>query len=83
MLKIPNRYRAYIAAVVRVALPTGPIPAIERHLGDLKAAIVYESAADLVRRSAGWAASGAPAAREAVTLEALYPKLITFIRSCL
>ena len=83
-LNIPNRYSAYIAAGVPVAIPDGQMPAMQRHLEDLNAAIVYQDSADLVNRLPDHeAVAGAVAARERVTFEAVYPSLETFIRACL
>ena len=83
-LNIPNRYSAYIAAGVPVALPAGQMPAMQRHLEEIHSAVPYEDVADLVERLPDSAAvAGANAAREASTFDALYPNLINFIRSCL
>jgi hypothetical protein len=83
----PNRYTAYLAAGVPVALPDGESPALQRHLEALGAAVVYDPVAgapDLVARLPDPVAAGAAlAAREAVTFEALLPRLVAFLRSCL
>jgi hypothetical protein len=83
----PNRYSAYLAAGVPVALADGDLPALQRHLVALGAAVVYDpadGAADLVRRLPDpGAAAAALAAREAVTFEALLPRLEAFLRACL
>ena len=81
---LPNRYTAYIAAGVPIALATGDMPAMERHLQALGAVVVYDELADLVERLPDPAASAAAlAAREGLTWEAVYPALEAFIRSCL
>jgi hypothetical protein len=83
-LNLPNRYSAYIAAGLPVALPAGEMPAMQRHLEALRAAVVYENIVDLIERLPDEAAAaGAMAAREAVTFEAVYGDLISFIESCL
>ncbi|MGH2369526.1 MAG: hypothetical protein ACRDI2_15160, partial [Chloroflexota bacterium] len=80
----PNRYGAYVAAGVPVALRAGEMPALQRHLEGLAAAVVHDDLADLVRRLPDpRAAAGALAARESVTFESTLPKLLTFIQSCL
>lgn len=81
---LPNRYSAYIAAGVPVAVPATEMPAMRRQLESLNAAVVYESPEDLVGQLPLRAAvEGALAAREAVTFEAIYPRLMAFIRDCL
>ena len=84
VLNMPNRYSAYLAAGVPVAIPAGQMPAMQRHLEALQAAVVYETPADLVGRLPDTAAAArALAARGAVTFEAILPSLIDFIRRCL
>jgi hypothetical protein len=79
----PNRYTAYLAAGVPVAVAAGTMPAMERHLEALGAAVVYRDAADLVRRLPDPVAPArALAARDAVAFEASCPRLIDFIQSC-
>lgn len=83
-LNFPNRYGAYIAAGVPVAVVTGEMPSMQRHLSALNAAVIYEDVADLVRQlPENAAAAGAMAAREAVTFEAIFPDLIASIQACL
>jgi hypothetical protein len=83
----PNRYSAYLAAGVPVALAAGELPALQEHLERLGAGVVYDpgaGVADLVRRlPAPGAAAGALAAREAVTFEALLPHMEVFLEACL
>ena len=81
---IPNRYTAYLAAGVPVALAAGEMPPLQQQLEALGAAIIYEDVSDLVDRLPDPdAADGAVAARESITFEALFPELEAFIRSCL
>jgi hypothetical protein len=80
-LNMPNRYSAYLAAGVPVALPAGHMPAMQCHLEALGAAIVYADPADLVRRVPDVAARQAAVhARASVTFEAVFPGLMTFLR---
>jgi hypothetical protein len=80
-LNMPNRYSAYLAAGVPVALPAGHMPAMQRHLEALGAAIVYADTADLVRRVPDVEAmQGALKSRAAVTFEAVFPDLMNFVR---
>lgn len=80
----PNRYTAYIAAGVPIALAAGDMPAMERHLDALGAGVVYDDLADLVERLPDPAAvAAAVGAREGLTWEAVYPALEAFIRSCM
>lgn len=82
-MNFPNRYSAYVAAGVPVALARGEMPALQDYLEGLQAAVVYDDPADLVRRLPdAKAAAGARAASAAVTFEALFPALIAFIESC-
>jgi hypothetical protein len=82
-MNFPNRYSAYVAAGVPVALPRNEMPALQAHLQALHAVVVYDDPADLVRRLPDTAAAaGAYSASEAVTFEALFPMLIAFIESC-
>jgi hypothetical protein len=84
LLNLPNRFSAYVAAGVPVAIPAGEMPAMQRHLEAFGAAIVYGDAADLVGRLPDpVAVGGAIAAREAITFEAVLPSLLSFIGSCL
>ncbi len=79
----PNRYTAYLAAGVPVALAAGAMPAMQRHLEGIAPALVYGDPADLVRRLPDPVAPArALAAREDVTFEAICPHLIHFIHSC-
>jgi hypothetical protein len=83
-LNLPNRYGAYLAAWLPVAVRAGAMPAMQRRLEELGAAVVYERAADLARKLPDEAAGArALRARTAVTFESVYPQLIGFIRSCL
>ena len=79
----PNRYTAYIAAGVPVALAAGEMPSLQQHLESLGAGVVYDDLGDLARRLPDPAAAGAAAAREAVTFEAIFPALEAFLQSCL
>jgi hypothetical protein len=82
-LNMPNRYSAYIAAGLPVALPALAMPAMERRLAELDAGIFYQSYDDLLRRLAdGYAGAGALTSRENATFESIYPELIRFIHSC-
>jgi hypothetical protein len=82
-LNMPNRYSAYIAAGLPVALPANAMPAMERRLAELNAGIIYQSYDELFQRLAdGKAGAGALASRENVTFESVYPELIRFINSC-
>jgi hypothetical protein len=82
-LNMPNRYSAYIAAGVPVAISSGHMPAMQRHLESMNAAIVYQDLSELVERlpDAG-AAVEAVNSREAVTFESVFPSLMSFIQSC-
>ncbi len=83
-LNFPNRYSAYLAAGVPVALRRDEMSALQDHLQALHASVVYDDPADLVRRLPDTAAAaGAYAASQAVTFEATFPLLIDFIESCL
>ena len=81
---LPNRYSAYLAAGLAVAMPAGEMPAMERHLGALGAPpVCYGDPAELMDRLPDPAANArALAARGGATFEAVYPRLIEFIRSC-
>jgi hypothetical protein len=82
-LNFPNRYTAYLAAGVPVALARDEMCALESHLRALHACVVYDELADLVRRLPdSEAADGARRAGAAVTFEALFPSLIRFIAAC-
>jgi hypothetical protein len=82
-MNVPNRYSAYLAAGVPVALARNEMPALQVHLEALHATVVYDDLADLVRRLPdNAAAEGAHAARESVTFEALFPRLMALIESC-
>lgn len=84
VLNMPNRYTAYLAAGLPVALPIGEMPAMQRHLESLGAAVVFRDLDELTARLPDPAAGAAAlAAREAVTFEAAFPALTSFIRSCL
>ena len=82
---LPNRYSAYLAAGLAVAMPTGEMPAMARHLAILGApAVCYHDPVELMDRLPDPAANArALAARAGATFEAVYPRLIEFIRSCL
>ena len=84
-LNLPNRYSAYLAAGLPVATVAGEMPAMERHLETLGApAVCYRDPAELAERLPDPAASErAWAARAGATFEAVYPRLVGFIRSCL
>ena len=78
----PNRYSAYIAAGVPVALARGKMPAMQRHLEELGAAIVFDTPADLVAQLPNQAiADQTFASREGETFEAIYPNLISFLQN--
>ena len=81
---LPNRYSAYLAAGLAVAMPAGEMPAMERHLGALGAPpVCYREPAELMDRLPDPAANArAREARGGATFEAVYPRLIEFIRSC-
>jgi hypothetical protein len=79
----PNRYSAYLAAGVPVAVARDEMGALQAHLHALHAAVIYDDPADLVRGlPANAAADGARRAGAAVTFEAIFPALIDFIGSC-
>ncbi len=84
-LNLPNRYSAYLAAGLPVATVAGEMPAMERHLEVLGApAICYRDPAELAGQLPDPPASErAWAARGGATFEAVYPRLVEFIRSCL
>jgi hypothetical protein len=82
-MNFPNRYSAYLAAGVPVALARHEMTALQAYLETFHATVVYDDPADLVRRLPDpAAAAGARAASEAVTFEALFPMLMGFIESC-
>jgi hypothetical protein len=82
-LNMPNRYSAYIAAGVPVALSAGHMSAMQRHLESLSVAVVYKSVSELVERLPDpHAAAGAMNARNAVTFESIFPDLTSFLESC-
>lgn len=82
-LNMPNRYSAYIAAGVPVAISSGHMPAMQRHLESMNAAVVYENLAELVERLPDThAVAEALNSREAVTFESVFPRLISFLQSC-
>jgi hypothetical protein len=82
-LNFPNRYSAYLAAGVPVALARDEMCALQIHLRALRACVIYDEPPDLVRRLPDTAAAdGARRAGAAVTFEALFPSLIDFIASC-
>jgi hypothetical protein len=59
------------------------MPAMQRHLESLNAAVIYESISELVERLPDSnATKGAMNAREAVTFEAVFPELMSFIENC-
>ena len=80
----PNRYTAYLAAGVPVALAAGEMPPLQSHLEALGCAVVYDDLADLVSRLPEPAAARAALeARHELTFEAIFPALEAFLRSCL
>jgi hypothetical protein len=82
-LNMPNRYSAYIAAGLPVALCAGHMPAMQRHLEAMNAAVVYGDLSELVGRLPDQnATAGAMNSREAVTFEAVFPELVNFLQSC-
>jgi hypothetical protein len=82
-LNMPNRYSAYIAAGVPVAISSGHMPAMQRHLESMNAAVVYENLSELADRLPdGNAATAATNAREAVTFESVFTRLMSFLQSC-
>ena len=82
---LPNRYSAYLAAGLAVAMPAGEMPAMERHLRELGTPpVLYSEAAELVGKLPDAAASARTlAARGEATFEAGYGRLAEFIRGCL
>ena len=83
-LNLPNRYSAYLAAGLAVAMPAGAMPAMERHLVALGAPpVLYNDPAELLGRLPDPAAARSLAVRGSATFEAVYPRLVDFIRSCL
>ena len=82
---LPNRYSAYLAAGLAVAVPAGEMPAMERHLRTLGAPpVVHGSVEELVERLPDPAAGArALEARGGATFEADYPRLVKFICFCL
>lgn len=83
-LNLPNRFSAYLAAGLPVALPAGEMPAMERLLAPWGAGIAFRNAADLFARLPDPAAGErALVAGRALTFEAaIYPGLIAFLRRC-
>lgn len=83
LLNMPNRYSAYLAAGLPVALEAGAMPAMQRQLEHWGAGIIYHDAAELVRRlpDPGAAARILPL-RTAVTFDAVFPRLMEFIEDC-
>ena len=72
----PNRYSAYLAAGVPVAVARDEMGALQAHLDALHAGVIYDDPADLVRGlPANAAADGARRAGAAVTHGALAVKL--------
>jgi hypothetical protein len=83
VLNIPNRYSAYLAAGLPVALPAGQMAAMQHHLEKLNVAIPYNSGEDLVARLPDPAAcERALAIRESQTFDAIFPHLMAFIHAC-
>lgn len=82
---LPNRYSAYLAAGLAVAMPADAMPAMERHLETLGVSpVLYNDPVELMQKLPDPAANTcALAARGKATFEAVYPELIGFIRSCL
>ena len=82
---LPNRYSAYLAAGLAVAMPAGEMPAMERHLREIGAPpVLYGEAAELAEKLPDATASArALAARGGATFEAGYGRLAEFIRGCL
>jgi hypothetical protein len=84
VFNLPNRYSAYLAAGLPVALPAGELPAMQRQLEAVGAAVIYGDAADLVAQLPNPpAAAKARAVRETVTFEAVFPQLERFLATCL
>jgi hypothetical protein len=82
-LNMPNRYSAYLAAGVPVAIPSGHMLAMQRHLESVNAALVYRSLSELAERLPDRnAAAEALNSREYVTFESVFPRLMSFLQSC-
>ena len=83
VLNMPNRYSAYLAAGLPVALADGAMPAMQQQLEALGAGIIYRDIVEFSGRlpDAG-AAAQARAVREAATFEAVFPQLLAFISRC-
>ncbi len=80
----PNRYTAYLAAGVPIALSRGDMPSLQSHLEALGCVIAYDDLSDLATHlPAPTAATAALHARDQLTFEALFPALEAFILSCL
>jgi hypothetical protein len=83
-LNLPNRYSAYLAAGLPVALPAGEMSAMQRQLEVMGAAVIYRDSADLVAQLPNpQATANARAVRDIVTFEAVFPLLEQFLESCL
>ncbi len=81
---MPNRYSAYLAAGLPVAVQDGAMPAMQSQLESLGVGLVYRDLADLVSHLPCPALTGRViAVRRQVTFDALYPGLEAFIRACL
>ena len=82
---LPNRYSAYLAAGLAVAIPEGEMPAMARHLTALGTPpVCYRDPAELMDRLPDPTANArALAARGQATFESVYPRLIEFIHGCL
>ena len=74
-----------MAAGLPVAVAAGEMPAMERHLAGLGAPpVLYRNPGELMGKLPDPEANArALAAREDATFEAVYPRLVEFIRSCL
>jgi hypothetical protein len=84
LMNFPNRYTAYLAAGVPVAIAQQEMPALQVHLEALNAAVVYDDLTDLVRQLPDDAAAlAAGAAGDVVCFEAVFPALVAFIEACL
>jgi hypothetical protein len=84
VLNMPNRYSAYVAAGLPVALQAGEMPAMQRQLERLNAGIIYNSITELMEQLPDTSATDRISTlREAVTCNAVFPEIMEFINRCL